>query len=53
MPLLQTNSINETKSKLDYIVCANGIITRFSFYTQDYSKLEIKHHETSHFPGNF
>jgi hypothetical protein len=24
MPLLQTNSINETKSKLDYIVCANG-----------------------------
>ena len=25
MPLLQTNSINEAKSKLDYIVCANGI----------------------------
>ena len=25
MPLLQTNSINETKSILDYIVCANGI----------------------------
>ena len=23
MPLLQSNSINETKSKLDYIVCAN------------------------------
>ena len=39
MPLFQTNSINETKSKLDYIVCANGI-TENNNHT-----LKQKHHE--------
>lgn len=40
MPLLQTNSINKTKSKLDYIVYANGVISIFiliySFFLIDY-----------------
>ena len=34
--MLQTNSNNETKSKLDYIVCANGIARR-SLETSPYN----------------